>query len=470
MFAPPVAKPKAKTAAPLKDTSPLNRAAPFGHRQIDGGAEYLRMLQQSIGNQAVLRLLRRQGLIENKHGDPGQDIGPESVSAEGGSRGLAWDFSKIRRFPPERMSGEFQSPSQFPAPRLPGPIQAKLKVGAVDDPLEHEADRVAEQVMHMLAPDVSVASALPQVSRKCVACEEEEEKLQKKPAGPQGAAGEVPGIVHEVLSSPGQPLDTATRGYFEPRFGHDFSRTRVHSGAQAATSAEKINAVAYTSGQHVVFGEGRYAPETSEGRRLLAHELVHVVQQRSGASPIIARQESTFREKWSVVWHVGALAGYRAKKLAAEALEAARQTGLPGLHNGPADAWRHCYWNCRMTAVIGKDDAAFIAENHEEQDEHNPTAERMMDTWNNKEGRDCAEPEPVAGSGANPKDDYADWAAKAAQKRPAVDCDSSCQQKLDAGKLWTLEDLGGGNWGGKVQISKPTPRAGTPSGEKYKRY
>src|SRR5262245_60918366 len=119
MFAPPVAKPNAKAAAPSKNTSPLHRAAPFGHRLDDGGAEYLHMLQRSIGNQAVLRLLRRQG----------------SVRAEGGSRGLAWDFSKIPPFPPERMSGEFQSPSQFLAPRLPGPpIQAKLKVGAVDDP------------------------------------------------------------------------------------------------------------------------------------------------------------------------------------------------------------------------------------------------------------------------------------------------------------------------------------------------
>ncbi len=198
MFAPPVAKPKAKAAAPSKNTSPLHRAAPFGHRLDDGGAEYLRMLQRWIGNQAVLRLLRRQGLIENKHGDPGQDVGPESVSAEGGSRGLAWDFSKIPPFPPERMSGEFQSPSQFPAPRLPGPpIQAKLKVGAVDDPLEHEADRVADQVMRMPAPGVSGASTPPQVCRKCAACEGEEQ-LHKKPAGTLSAGREAPPIVHDT--------------------------------------------------------------------------------------------------------------------------------------------------------------------------------------------------------------------------------------------------------------------------------
>ncbi len=156
MFAPPFAEPKAKAVAPSKNTSPLHRAAPFGHRRDDGGAEFLHMLQRPIGSEAVPRLLRRQGLTENKHGDLGQDIGPESVSAEPGSRGLAWDFSKIPLFPPERMSGEFRSTSQFPAPRLPGPpIQAKLKVGAVDERLEHRADRDADQVTQMPAPGAS---------------------------------------------------------------------------------------------------------------------------------------------------------------------------------------------------------------------------------------------------------------------------------------------------------------------------
>src|SRR5262245_2370505 len=297
MFAPPVAKPKAKAAAPSKNTSPLHRAAPFGHRLDDGGAEYLHILQRSIGNQAVLRLLRRQGLIENKHGDPGQDIGPESVRGEGGSRGLAWDFSKIPPFPPERMSGEFQSPSQFLAPRLPGPpIQANLKVGAVDDPLEHEADRVAEQVMRMPVPEVALSSAPPQVSRKCAACEaEEEEKLQKKPTGMAAvAAGEVPAIVYEVLSSPGQPLDAATRAYFEPRFGHDFSGVWVHTGHHAEQSANAVKANAYTVGHDIVLGIGRFDFNATEGRRLLAHELTHVVQQSAEDAPrAIARQPTT---------------------------------------------------------------------------------------------------------------------------------------------------------------------------------
>ncbi len=88
-----------------------------------------------------------------------------------------------------------------------------------------------------------------------------------------------PSIVHDVLSSPGQPLDPATRLFMEPRFGHDFSGVRVHTDGQAAASARDVSANAYTVGRNMVFGAGRFAPETHEGRRLIAHELTHVVQQ-----------------------------------------------------------------------------------------------------------------------------------------------------------------------------------------------
>ena len=164
------------------------------------------------------------------------------------------------------------------------PSRQSSKSDAVDDPLEHEADRVADQVMRMPVPGSAIRSAPPQVSRKCDACEEEE-KLQKKPAGPQAATGEAPAIVHEVLRSPGQPLDAATRAYFEPRFGQDFSGVRVHSGAAAEQSARDVNAHAYTVGHNMVFDSGRFAPGSQEGRRLIAHELTHVVQ-RGGLNAI----------------------------------------------------------------------------------------------------------------------------------------------------------------------------------------
>jgi hypothetical protein len=87
-----------------------------------------------------------------------------------------------------------------------------------------------------------------------------------------------PGVGH-VLASPGVPLEPATRQKMEQRFGHDFSRVRVHSDDASAQSARLIDARAYTSGHHIVFGAGRFSPDTLAGQSLLAHELTHVVQQ-----------------------------------------------------------------------------------------------------------------------------------------------------------------------------------------------
>lgn len=95
---------------------------------------------------------------------------------------------------------------------------------------------------------------------------------------------EVPAIVHEVLRSPGQPLDDQTRAFMEPRFIHDFSRVRIHADAQAAESARTVNALAYTVGRDVVFGEGQFVPQSHEGQTLIAHELTHVVQQQQHAA------------------------------------------------------------------------------------------------------------------------------------------------------------------------------------------
>jgi Domain of unknown function (DUF4157)/Lysine-specific metallo-endopeptidase len=92
---------------------------------------------------------------------------------------------------------------------------------------------------------------------------------------------EAPAIVHEVLRSPGQPLDAGARAWMEPRFGQDFGNVRVHTDGAAAESARAVNALAYTVGRDVVFGPGQYAPGTEMGGRLLAHELTHVVQQAS---------------------------------------------------------------------------------------------------------------------------------------------------------------------------------------------
>ncbi|MCP5223413.1 MAG: DUF4157 domain-containing protein [Zoogloeaceae bacterium] len=102
--------------------------------------------------------------------------------------------------------------------------------------------------------------------------------------------GGAPASVAHTLGAPGRPLPARTRAFFEPRFGHDFSRVRVHDDAQAAASARDVSAHAYTVGADVVFGQGRFAPETGSGRALLAHELAHVVQQSDGGTRRVSRQ------------------------------------------------------------------------------------------------------------------------------------------------------------------------------------
>jgi uncharacterized protein DUF4157/lysine-specific metallo-endopeptidase family protein len=186
---------------------------------------------------------------------------------------------------------------------LPWPIQAKLTIGVVNDPLEREADQVADRVMrmpdHAVAAPSSTSANGEQVQRKCESCAEEEEKqtvrrkcqscteeeehgsVARKQVGRAASLDgtAAPSIVGDVLRSPGRPLDTATRSFFEPRFGYDFGRVRIHSDSQAAASAQSIRASAYTVGRDVVFGASQFSPHTPSGRSLLAHELAHVVQQ-----------------------------------------------------------------------------------------------------------------------------------------------------------------------------------------------
>src|SRR5205814_6614673 len=120
----------------------------------------------------------------------------------------------------------------------------------------------------------------PGPSGECEECKKK--RLQRKASQPStlnSQPAEVPPIVHEVLRSPGQPLDLATRAFMEPRFGHDFSQVRVHTDMKAVESARSVNALAFTVGRNIVFNADRYAPRIREGQRLLAHEMTHVLQQ-----------------------------------------------------------------------------------------------------------------------------------------------------------------------------------------------
>ncbi|MET1081660.1 MAG: DUF4157 domain-containing protein [Burkholderiales bacterium] len=145
------------------------------------------------------------------------------------------------------------------------------------DAFEQEADRVADQVLRMSIlgeGDQKDPSSATRLVQRCV-------------SGGADQLADAPPIVHEVLRSPGQSLESATRAFFEPRFGYDFSRVRVHADERAAESARAVNALAYTIGADVVFAERQYSPEATAGRRLLAHELTHVIQQ-GGDAPLTA--------------------------------------------------------------------------------------------------------------------------------------------------------------------------------------
>jgi Domain of unknown function (DUF4157) len=150
-----------------------------------------------------------------------------------------------------------------------------LAVGRVDDPLEHEADRVADQAM-------GSSAARPPVSRNRGAGGQATVQA-KRSAAPQGGAHDGPSAVLAAFGSPGRPLDASARAFFEPRFGVDFSDIRIHSDDKAAAAADAVSARAFTRDKDLYFGKSEYRPATPQGRRLIAHELTHAVQNQSAA-------------------------------------------------------------------------------------------------------------------------------------------------------------------------------------------
>ncbi len=165
-------------------------------------------------------------------------------------------------------------------------FQPKLTISQPNDGFEQEAGAMADKVMRM--PDTSsgrgpffkpVANA---VQRKCRQCEEEDKHVHRKEsdAGEVRGSNELDNYVNSLNSS-GRPMPESSRRFFEPKFGHDFSNVRLHTDSEAAKSAQSINALAYTSGNNIVFNSGQYSPESDGGKRLMAHELTHVLQQKN---------------------------------------------------------------------------------------------------------------------------------------------------------------------------------------------
>jgi len=162
-------------------------------------------------------------------------------------------------------------------------IQPKLTINDPNDEYEKEADAMADKVMRMEQPFVQAKQlSITSVQRKCAHCEEEEKKAQRKEMnGNETTTDHTLESYVGNLNGSGQSLSNEMRSFYEPRFGYDFSNVKVHTDSIAAKSAQSINALAYTSGNSVVFNSGQYSPNTDTGKRLLGHELTHVVQQNA---------------------------------------------------------------------------------------------------------------------------------------------------------------------------------------------
>jgi outer membrane protein OmpA-like peptidoglycan-associated protein len=166
------------------------------------------------------------------------------------------------------------------------PAPPRLAVTRPGDAGEREAERMADRVMRMGEPAAAADGAFG-IRRM-------EVSLARSEVGADAGGAAAPPVVHQVLKRPGAPLDGETRRFMEPRLGTDLGGVRVHTDPLAARSARAVEAHAYTVGRQIVFGAGRYAPGTPAGRRLLAHELAHVLQQQSHG-PRVQRQACPVR-------------------------------------------------------------------------------------------------------------------------------------------------------------------------------
>ncbi|MBZ5522159.1 MAG: DUF4157 domain-containing protein [Acidobacteriia bacterium] len=257
---------KTRDQSTKKDTRPAERMptseAPFPSLQ----QSYLR-LQRTMGNQAVMRLLDSSGGKESSA--PAHKPEPLAVNEPG---------DRFEREADSVAEQVMRTPALAPAPRT-----ANVKPGALQRKCAHCEEEEENQAK--LQRRVSEGDSRISVQRKCSQCEEEEAKkqVQRSDAGGGADAAVAPDSVHDVLRSPGRPLDSSARSFMEPRFGREFSGVRIHTGAAADRAAREVSAAAFTVGPDIAFASGRYAPETEAGRHLLAHELTHTVQQGHAA-------------------------------------------------------------------------------------------------------------------------------------------------------------------------------------------
>ncbi|NOW93888.1 DUF4157 domain-containing protein [Mucilaginibacter sp. SG564] len=171
-------------------------------------------------------------------------------------------------------------------------FQPKLSVNQPNDIYEQEANHVADRVMRMAVPahnEKAFFKSSDGIQRKCQHCEDEVKLHRKESPNADAHSGHELNNYIGSLGASGQTLSENSRRFFEPRFGHDFSDVRIHTDTIAAKSAQSVNALAYTTGNNIVFNNGQYSPDSDNGKKLLAHELTHVVQQEK-TRPLVQRK------------------------------------------------------------------------------------------------------------------------------------------------------------------------------------
>lgn len=212
---------------------------------------------------------------------------PLTKGANAASRKEGRDFSKSTNSPADSILFFQRNLGNRAVQRLfeSGALQGKLKVGGPGDVYEQEADRIAEEVMRM--PETGLRTF-----------DGKGETIQTKKESGQGAGGVSGNAPHGIIpGGGGRPLSESVRSFFEPRLGsRDLSGVRLHTDTRAAESASALNATAFTCGRDIYFGEGRYQPETQEGKRLMAHELTHVAQQGGSNNSGLIQRHSRARE------------------------------------------------------------------------------------------------------------------------------------------------------------------------------
>ena len=262
-------------------------------QSMDTPVDRILFLQRTAGNQAVSRLMR-SGTLQAKLriGQPGDKYEQEADRVA----------DEVMRMPEpgvqRQVEPEEEEEETLQSKPLVNQIIPLVQVQRQEEPEEEEeetlqakplAGQITPLVQRQVEPEEEeeemlqakpLAEEITQLVQRQIEPEEEEEELQTKATS--GHISEAnPNLESDIqsLKGGGQPLSENDRVFFEPRFGHDFSHVRVHTGTQAAESVQEVNAKAFTVGQNVVFGAGEYEEGTRKGQSLMAHELTHVVQQ-----------------------------------------------------------------------------------------------------------------------------------------------------------------------------------------------